>query len=137
MLDNHGEAGLYAVAVLALALGGVHTLGGLTLVSSLGSAGTLIRAGSQAVLGLLLIPTGVALALRKPWSRWVGVVAFGGIAVVQLLPLVTGATFAIPLAGVLLATGCALYLLLAGEAFETADDARALTEDTNPHEFVR
>ncbi|KOX92389.1 hypothetical protein AMS69_13525 [Haloarcula rubripromontorii] len=137
MLDNHGEAGLYAVALLALGLGGVHVLsGGLTLVS-LGSAGAMIRAGSQAVLGLLLVPTGVALVFRKPWSRWVGVVAFGGIAVVQLLPLVTGTTFAVPLAGVLLATGCSLHLLLAGEAFETEADDRALTEDTNPHEFVR
>jgi len=137
MLDNHGEAGLYAVALLALGLGGVHVLSGVLTLVSLGSAGAMIRAGSQAVLGLLLVLTGVALALRKPWSRWVGVVAFGGIAVVQLLPLVTGTTFAVPLAGVLLATGCSLYLLLAGEAFETEGDDRALTEDTNPHEFVR
>ncbi|WP_424003241.1 hypothetical protein ACOZ4I_03930 [Haloarcula salina] len=138
MVDDHGEVGLYAVAALALGLGAVHVLSGvLGLVSSLGAAGALVLAGSRTVLGLLLIPAGVGLALRKPWSRWVGVVAFGGIAVVQLLPLLAGTTLAVPLAGVLLSTGCSLYLLLAGEAFEKADDGRVLTEDTDPHEFVR
>ncbi|MBV0900718.1 hypothetical protein [Haloarcula salina] len=138
MVDDHGEAGLYAVAALALGLGAVHTLSGvLGLVSSLGSPGALVLAVSQAVLGLLLVPAGVGLALRKPWSRWVGVVAFGGLAVVQLLPLLTGSTVAVPLAGVLLATGSSLYLMLAGEAFESGDDGRVLTEDTDPHEFVR
>lgn len=138
MVGDHGEAGLYAVAALALGLGGVHVLSGaLGLVSSLGSPGALVLAGSQAVLGLLLVPAGVGLALRRPWSRWVGVVAFGGIAVVQLLPLLAGSTVAVPFAGVLLSTGCSLYLLLAGEAFGQGDDDRALSEDTNPHEFVR
>mgnify|MGYP000368422905 CR=1 FL=1 len=138
MVDNHGEAGLYAVAALALALGVVHALSGLLgLVSAVGSAGALVLAGSRAVLGLLLVPAGVGVALGKPWGRWVGAVAFGGIAVVQLLPLVTGSTFAVPLAGVLLSIGCSLYLLLAGEAFERGDDGRVLTEDTDPHEFVR
>ncbi|WP_276278226.1 hypothetical protein [Haloarcula regularis] len=70
-------------------------------------------------------------------GRWVGVTAFGGIGVLQILPLLAGATLAVPLAGVVLSTGASLYLLLAGEAFGADDDGRALTEDTNPHEFVR
>jgi hypothetical protein len=76
------------------------------------------------------------IALRASWGRLLGIVTFGGLAVVQLLPLLSGTTFAVPLAGILLSASCALYLVLASEAFGT-DDGHVLTEETNPHEFVR
>ena len=133
---DSGETGLYVVAALALGLGAVHVFTGA--VETLAATGTapLVLAVGRALLGLLLLPAGVGVALRRTWGRWVGVTAFGGIAVLQILPLLAGATLAVPLAGILLATGNALYLTFAGEAFES-DDGRALTEDTNPHEFVR
>ncbi|MDS0278193.1 hypothetical protein NDI85_10335 [Halomicroarcula sp. S1AR25-4] len=137
MVDDSGEAKLYVLAALALSLGVVHVVSGTVTVLAAISVGVLVLGGCQAALGLFLVPAGVGIALRRPWGRWVGVVAFGGIAVVQLLPFLSGTTLAIPVAGVLLSTGCSLYLLLAGEAFQRDDDGRVLTEDTNPHEFRR
>jgi hypothetical protein len=134
---DSGETGLYVVAALALGLGAVHVVTGA--VETLATSGTapLVLAVGRALLGLLLLPAGIGIARRRIWGRWVGVTAFGGIAVLQILPLLAGATLAAPLAGIFLATGASLYLLLAGEAFGADDDGRALTEDTNPHEFVR
>ncbi|MFC7019526.1 MULTISPECIES: hypothetical protein [Haloarcula] len=134
--DSSGT-GLSVVAALALGLGAVHVFTGT--VETLAATGTapLVLAVGRALLGLLLLPAGVGVALRRTWGRWVGVTAFVGIAVLQILPLLAGSTLAVPLAGTFLATGASLYLLLAGEAFGADDDGRALTEDTNPHEFVR
>ncbi|MFC7251306.1 hypothetical protein ACFQJ5_15895 [Halomicroarcula sp. GCM10025324] len=135
-MTSDSGVGLTVVAVLALGYGVVNTASGvLALLSAVGVA-SLVLAFAQAALGVLLVPAGVGVALRAPWGRRLGIVALGGLAVVQLLPLLSGATFAVPLAGILLSATCALYLLLAGEAFGT-DDGRVLTEETNPHEFVR
>ncbi|WP_254279098.1 hypothetical protein [Haloarcula marina] len=136
MSPRSSSTGLPVVAVLALGYGVVTVLSGAGgLLTAIGVA-SLVVAGAQAALGVLLLPAGVGIAMRASWGRLLGIVAFGGVAVVQLLPLLSGETFAVPLAGVFLSTACALYLALAGEAFGT-DDERVLTEDTNPHEFVR
>ncbi|MBV0925062.1 hypothetical protein KTS45_12730 [Halomicroarcula limicola] len=138
MASNSDARALSLLAVLACVLGMVHAASGvIALLSALG-VGALVLGGSQLVLGLLLVPAGVGIGYRKSRGRWLGIVCFAGIAIVQVLPLLSGSELAVPLAGVLLSVGSSLYLLLAGEAFESGDgDSRVLTEDTDPHEFVR
>ncbi len=134
MADDRGVPG---AAGLATFLGGLHlALGTLELLAGQPSLPATLLSLNQVVLGAILLPTAVGLARGKPWSRYLGVVAFAGIAVVQLLPLLSGATLAVPLLGILLGSGAALYLLLAPGEFRE-DEGRVLTEDTDPHDFVR
>ena len=138
MADRDRSAGVLVVAGVAAVLGVLHLASG-TLALAMGSsqpAGAVL-AGSRTVLGVILLPTAVGLARGAPWSRALGLVAFGGIAVVQLLPLVAGATLAVPLAGILLAASSGLYLLLAPGEFGDESGERAVTKDTDPHDFVR
>ncbi|WP_276272687.1 hypothetical protein [Haloarcula litorea] len=137
MSPTSDGSGLAVVAALAFGLGLVQAAAGTLGLLSGGRPPALVLAGAQAVLGLCLLPTGVGVLRRRPWGRALGVVAFGGVAVVQSLPLLAGATFAVPLVGIALATACWLWLLLAGGAFPEGGDDRALTEETDPHEFVR
>ncbi|MHB9288533.1 hypothetical protein ACKVMT_15995 [Halobacteriales archaeon Cl-PHB] len=129
--------GVYAPAALAILLGGLHlVLGGLDLGAGPPTLAATLVALNQVVLGGLLLPTAVGLARGRPWSRFLGVVCFSGIALVQLLPLVSGESPAVPLLGILLGSSAALYLVLAPGAFGE-DDGRDLDEDTDPHDFVR
>jgi hypothetical protein len=138
MADGTDSPGLGVVVVLAGVLGVVHLgLGGLSLFGGLATTAATVLAVSQAVLGGLLFPTAAGLAMAAPWGRYLGIVTFGGIAVVQLLPLLAGETLAVPLLGIGLAGGSALYLIVAGEVFGDEGDERAISQETDPHRFVR
>ncbi|MBX0295075.1 hypothetical protein [Haloarcula nitratireducens] len=138
MASNSDARALSLLAVLACVFGLVHTASGIITLLSAISIGTLVLGGSRLALGLLLVPAGVGIGYRKPWGRWLGIGCFAGLAIVQVLPLLSGSEIAVPLAGIFLWVGSSLYLLLSGEVFENGDDdSRVLTEDTNPHEFIR
>ncbi|WP_135304063.1 hypothetical protein [Haloarcula amylovorans] len=138
MASNSDARGVFLLAVLACVFGLVHAVSGVIVLLSALSIGAFALGGSQLVLGLLLVPAGVGITYRRSWGRWLGIVCFAGIAIVQALPLLSGSEIAVPLAGLFLSVGSSIYLLLAGEAFENGDDnSRVLTEDTDPHEFVR
>ncbi len=137
MADRTGSPGIGVVVVLAGVLGVVHLgLGGLSLLGGPSTTAATVIALSQAILGGLLLPTAAGLAMTAPWGRYLGIVTFGGIAVVQLLPLLAGA-LAVPLLGIGLAGGSAVYLVVAGEVFREGDDERPISEATDPHRFVR
>jgi hypothetical protein len=137
MAGGSDSVGVAAVGAVAGVLGLVHVAsGGLVVLAGAATTGALVLAVARFVLGLFLLPTAVGLLRGVPWSRWVGVVGLGGLAVVQFLPLLAGETMAVPLAGILLSSACALYLLLAGQEFDGIDE-RAIGEDTDPHDFVR
>lgn len=138
MTDEPRDAGLGVVLILAGVLGIVHlALGSIELLRGRPTTAATILSGARAFLGLLLLPTVVGLIVGAPWARYLGVVGLGGIAVVQLLPLLAGPPVAAPLAGIVLAGGGALYLLLAPEEFDSEDDTRPISEDTDPHRFMR
>jgi hypothetical protein len=129
--------GVYGPAALAIVLGGLHlVLGVADLAGGEPSLAATLVALNQVVLGGLLLPTAVGLARGRPWSRFLGVVCFSGLALVQLLPLVSGASPAVPLLGILVGSTAALYLVLAPGAF-SPNDGRDVDEDTDPHDFVR
>lgn len=138
MADSVRSGGVRVVALVAALLGCVHLVGGTygVLTNALPSA-TVVLAGGQAVLGALLLPASIGLVRGAQWGRWIGVITFGAIAVLQLLPLLAGVTLAVPLAGILISGTCSLYLLLATDSFGQRDDGRPLNEDTDPHDFVR
>ncbi|MFC6974024.1 hypothetical protein ACFQL1_04020 [Halomicroarcula sp. GCM10025709] len=129
---------LHVVAAVAVGLGLVQAASGaVSLLFGLGSLPTTLLALAQGVAGLVLVPAGVGIALRKGWGRTLGIVAFGGVAVLQLTPLIGGATVGVPLVGLAVSVGSSLYLLLASEAFADAEDTRPLSKDESAHEFVR
>lgn len=133
------DAGIYVAAGLAVLLGGLNAvIAGSGLIEGGTESTVTIRLASRLVLGVLLVPTAFGLATGAPWSRYVGIVAFGGLAVVQILPLVSGTDPAVPLLGILVAATCSVYLLLAPGAFDAdGDDDRPIDEETDPHRFVR
>lgn len=135
--DTQRSPGVVAAAIAGL-LGALHLAGGTaTVVLAAVPPAEAVLALARAVLGGILLPTVAGLASGAGWSRSLGVVAFAGLAVVQLLPLLAGATLAVPLAGILLSGTCALYLVLAPGEFTDGDDGRPISEDTDPHDFVR
>lgn len=137
MADGSGSAGVAVVAVVAGLTGVLHVaLGSTALVAGDAATAGAVLALARVVLGGTLLPAAVGLLGGAPWSRYLGVVAFGGLAVVGLLGPLSGATLAVPLAGVFLAGACALYLLFAPGEFGT-DDGRPIDEDSDPHDFVR
>lgn len=138
MTDGVGAGGRGVAALVAVFLGTFAMLSGwfdLFTGASETLAGTILAIG-RVLLGTVLLPTAWGLVRGRLWSRYLGIVAFGGIAIVQFLPMVAGATAVAPLGGVVLAGICALYLIFAGSAFGSGDDGR-ISEDTNPHFFMR
>jgi hypothetical protein len=137
MARTESEPGLYVVAALAVGLGLVQAVSGvMSLLFALGSLPATALALGQGVAGVVLVPAGVGVALRKGWGRTLGIVAFAGVAALQVTPLIGGATVGVPLVGLAVSVGSSLYLLLAGEAFED-EDTRPLSKDESAHDFVR
>jgi len=132
------DPGLYAVAALAVGLGFFQAVFGVvSLLVSLGSLRAVVLTAAQTVAGVVLLPAGVGIALRKGWGRTLGLVAFAGVAVLQLTPLLGGSGVGVPLVGLAVSVGSAIYLLLAGEAFADGDDTRPPSKDGSAHDFVR
>ena len=138
MATDGGDPWLGLVVIVAGVLGLANAaLGALALAAGQPTTAATTIAVARTVLGALLLPTVVGLVAGAAWSRPVGVVALGGIALVELLPLLAGETLAVPLLGILLASVSALYLLLAPGEFASEEEDRALDADTDPHRFVR
>ena len=112
------STGIAAVAAIGFLLGALTFVGavGRLAVPDGTLVGTVVAVGLL-VLSLSLLPAAVLLVRRDRRGQYLGVVAFAGIAVLDVLPAALG-TGGVPLLGVALATACALYLSLASEEFD-------------------
>ncbi|MFC7077286.1 hypothetical protein [Haloarcula halophila] len=132
------DPGVSVVGALAVGLGFLQAVSGVTaLLFALGSLPAVAFAAAQTVAGTVLLPAGIGIVLRKGWGRTLGIVAFAGVAVLQITPLLGGTGVGVPLVGLAVSAGGSIYLLLAGEAFADGDDTRPLSKDESAHDFVR
>ncbi|MDS0283040.1 hypothetical protein [Haloarcula onubensis] len=132
-----GEARAYAVGLLLFALGAVQlAAGGLDLLARPATvAATALAVGTVAV-GLALLPAARYVAKRRKRGLALAIVGLSGVVVVHFGPLLAGDGTALSVGSVLAALVLMVYLLLHEDAFGDRPE-RELTEETNPHEFVR
>jgi hypothetical protein len=138
MARTGNEPGLYVVAAVAVGLGLLQIVSGVaSLAFVVRGLPPVLLTLAQIVAGVLLLPAGVGIALRKGWGQTLGIAGFAGVALLQATPLLSGGGVGVPVVGLAVSLGCTLYLLFAGEAFEQSDDERPLSKDESAHDFVR
>jgi hypothetical protein len=124
------SAGIAGVAFVGFLLGALTFVGAVgrlgatdgTVVDTVATVGLL-------VVSLLLMPAAVLLVRRDRRGQYLGVVGFGGIAVLDVLPAVAGGRSGVPLLAVAVAVGCTLYLSLSSEEFDADGGGRTVPGD--------
>lgn len=124
------SAGIAGVAALGFLLGALTFVGAVGRIAAAGGTPVdTVAAVGLLVVSLLLMPAAVLLVRRNRLGQYLGVVGFGGIAVLQVLPAVAGGRSGVPLLGVAVAVGCTTYLSLSSEEFDAAGDGPVVPED--------
>lgn len=132
-----GEARAYAVAVLLFALGAVQlAAGSLGLLARPELLPGAVIAVGKLAFGLSLLPAARYVAHRQKRGLALAIVGLSGLVVVYFGPLLAGERTTLSVGSVLFALVLMVYLFLHEDAFGDRPE-RELTEETNPHEFIR
>jgi len=132
-----GEARGYAVGLLIFSLGVLQATVGLVEILSAPERMLIVALSvGKLLFGLLLLPAARDIAGLRKRGLWLAVIGFSGVVSVQLLPLLRGSSSSIAVGSILLSLSCLLYLFLHEDALGDRSE-RELTEETNPHDFIR
>jgi len=132
-----GEARAYAVSILLVTLGVVQVVaGGLDLLMRPEMLPATALAVGTAAFGVALLGAARYVAKLRKRGLALAIVGLSGVVVAHFGPLLAGERTALPVGSVLAALVLMVYLFLHEDAFGDRPE-RELTEETNPHEFIR
>jgi len=132
-----GEARALAVGILIFSLGLLQIALGTLAVATTPEQVQVMAFGAVKLLsGLVLLLTAREIAALRQRGIGLAIIGFPGVVIAHAVPLVMGARLTLSVASVLLALSLLLYLFLHEDAL-SPESERELTEETNPHEFIR
>jgi len=132
-----GEGRAYAVAVLLFTLGTAQLVAGsLGLLARPEMLATTAVAVGKLAFGLSLLPAARYVAQLRKRGLALAIAGLSGVVVAHFGPLLAGERTALSVGSVLFALVLMVYLFLHEDAFGDRPE-RELTEETNPHEFIR